>query len=53
MQAKAEAKKRTSWLYWGLGLVVVATVFVLAGTAASDPDAFTRALERGDRKGVV
>jgi len=47
MQAKAEAKKRTTWLFWGLGLAVVAAIFVLAGTAASDPDAFTRALERG------
>ena len=46
MQAEA-AKKRTSWLVWGVGLIVVAAIFVLAGKAASEPDAFTRALERG------
>lgn len=47
MQVKVREKKPLRWLGAALALAVVVGLIVLAVQMASEPDAFTRALERG------
>lgn len=47
MQVQAQRKRRTGWLWATVALAFVAMLLVLTVRMVSEPDAFTRALERG------
>lgn len=47
MQVEAQRKWRAGWLFGAVAILAIAVLLVLAARVASEPDAFTRALERG------